>query len=41
MSPASAQERLMSGVAETHVPMADTVGRAGTATFVTATALAT
>lgn len=41
MSAASAPERLMSGAPETHVPTVGTAEKDGTATFVTATALAT
>lgn len=41
MSAASAPERLMSGAPETHVPTVDIAEKAGTATFVTVTALAT
>lgn len=41
VSAASVPERLMSGVPGTHVPMVDTAGKAGTATFVTVTVPAT
>lgn len=41
VSAASAPERLMSGVPETHVPMVGTAEKVGTVTFATATVPAT